>query len=181
MRQIKYNSRFEGVFEIQNGRYYDERGWFSELYDDSWLEETGISFVKDNVSFSQKGTIRGLHFQNPHPQGKLVSVIQGKVADYFVDLRKNSKTFGEWGFVMLDAGLANMLYVPEGFAHGFVAVEDSIFHYKCTDIYSKESEKSLYFFDEDVNIALQNMDSIKMNIKDLRGKRLKDFTDEELF
>jgi dTDP-4-dehydrorhamnose 3,5-epimerase len=137
----------------------DGRGYFKEVFK-SW----GPTFVQENESYSKKGTIRGLHFQNPNPQGKLVSTISGEIYDLFVDLRKNSETFGLGGGVTLTPG--NSIYVPEGFAHGFVALQDSKIVYRCTD-WGYE----LKFNDE----------SILMSKKDLQAKRLNDFTEQELF
>jgi dTDP-4-dehydrorhamnose 3,5-epimerase len=155
----------------------DGRGYFKEVFK-SW----GPTFVQENESYSKKGTIRGLHFQNPNPQGKLVSTISGEIYDLFVDLRKNSETFGLGGGVTLTPG--NSIYVPEGFAHGFVALQDSKIVYRCTDFYDPESEKSLYFFDPNIDWGYElkfNDESILMSKKDLQAKRLNDFTEQELF
>ena len=173
--------KFKDVLIGIRPKFGDDRGWFSEVHDASWTD-LPFTFVKDNVSKSAPGTLRGLHFQNPKPQGKLVTVLQGRVVDFFVDLRKQSKTFGEWGMVELSETQHISLYVPEGFAHGFYVTgdEDAIFHYKCTDAYYPEHEHSLNFFDPDINIDY-DFESIIANKKDLQGKRLKDFTKGELF
>ena len=144
-----------GLLEIFPRVFEDERGFFFESFHEEILRKQGIEvrFVQDNQSFSVKGVLRGLHFQNsPYAQGKLVRVISGKVLDVAVDLRKNSPTFGEHYKVVLDAEKNNMLYVPDGFAHGFVALEDSIFFYKCTNYYNKESEGGILWNDETLKI-----------------------------
>lgn len=145
----------EGLLEIYPRIFKDERGFFLETYNKTAFEKAGIKtpFVQDNQSFSVKGVLRGLHFQKePFAQAKLVSVISGKVLDVAVDLRKNSPTFGKHFSVVLDAEKRNMLLVPEGFAHGFVALEDSVFSYKCSNIYNKESEGGIIWNDKDLNI-----------------------------
>jgi dTDP-4-dehydrorhamnose 3,5-epimerase len=112
-----------------------------------------VHFVQDNQSFSVKGVLRGLHFQKaPYAQGKLVRVLVGKVLDIAVDLREDSPTFGKYESFLLDAAQQNMAYIPEGFAHGFVALEDSVFSYKCTNTYHKASESGLIWNDPDLNI-----------------------------
>jgi dTDP-4-dehydrorhamnose 3,5-epimerase len=172
---------FEDVKIIDRPKFGDERGWFSEVYDTLW-KELGFSFCKDNVSKSQPGTLRGLHFQNPYPQGKLVTVLQGSVVDFFVDLRKNSKTFGKYGQMELTEENAKMVYIPEGFAHGFYVncSIETIFYYKCTNSYYPQHEYCLNFFDPDIDINYEFQYMIG-NKKDLQGKRLKDFKKEELF
>ncbi len=145
----------EGLLELQPRIFKDERGFFLETFNKETFEKVGIKtqFVQDNQSFSTKGVLRGLHFQKaPFAQAKLVSVISGKVLDVAVDLRKNSPTFGKHLVVLLEADKRNMLLVPEGFAHGFVALEDSVFSYKCSNIYNKESEGGIIWNDKDLNI-----------------------------
>jgi dTDP-4-dehydrorhamnose 3,5-epimerase len=145
----------EGLVEIYPRIFKDERGFFFESYNKPAFEKAGIktAFVQDNQSFSFKGVLRGLHFQKaPFAQAKLVSVISGRVLDVAVDIRKNSPTYGKHFSVILEAEKRNMLLVPEGFAHGFVALEDSIFSYKCSNIYNKESEGGIIWNDKDLNI-----------------------------
>lgn len=145
----------EGLVELFPNVFEDERGLFFESYNEASFEALGLPsrFVQDNQSFSVKGVLRGLHFQNaPHAQGKLVRVISGKVLDIAVDLREGSPTFGKYETFLLDAELNNLAYIPEGFAHGFVALEDSIFSYKCTNGYNKASESGLIWNDPDLNI-----------------------------
>jgi len=148
----------EGLIEIIPTVYKDERGYFFETYNKQAFEAHGIPthFVQDNQSFSKKGVVRGLHFQrDPHAQGKLVRVVMGRVIDIAVDIRPNSPTFGQYEAVELDANLGNLFYLPEGFAHGFVALEDAIFIYKCTNLYNKASEGGIIWNDPTINIDWQ--------------------------
>jgi len=148
-------TKFEGVFEIIPRIFEDDRGYFFESFNQSLFEQyvPNTIFVQDNQSFSTKGVLRGLHFQKPpYSQGKLVRVIKGVVLDVIVDLRLGSPTYGEWGSFELNAAENNMLYVAEGFAHGFVTLEDAIFSYKCTNFYHKESEGGIIWNDKDLNI-----------------------------
>ncbi len=159
---------FEGLFEIQPRIFEDERGYFFESFNEKLFLEHGIkdSFVQDNQSFSTKGVLRGLHLQNaPYEQGKLVRVITGKVLDVVVDVRPHSATFGQWYSVILDSKLQNLLYVPKGFAHGFVTLEDAIFSYKCTNFYNKSAEGGLLWNDPFLNIDWK-INEIKVNAKD---------------
>ncbi|RYC71184.1 MULTISPECIES: dTDP-4-dehydrorhamnose 3,5-epimerase [Spirosoma] len=145
----------EGLIELIPRVFDDERGYFFESYNKPMFASLGLpmDFVQDNQSFSVKGVLRGLHMQNePFAQGKLVRVITGQVLDVAVDLRPDSPTFGQYETFLLDARLANMAYIPEGFAHGFVALEDSIFSYKCTNVYNKGAESGIRWDDPDLNI-----------------------------
>jgi dTDP-4-dehydrorhamnose 3,5-epimerase len=149
------NTKIEGLIEIYPRLFKDERGFFFESYQKKIFEQNGIpfDFVQDNQSFSMAGVLRGLHFQNaPYAQGKLVRVIKGKVLDVAVDIRPNSPTFGQYEKFILDESLQNMVYIPEGFAHGFLAIEDSIFTYKCTNVYHKTSESGIRWDDSTLNI-----------------------------
>jgi dTDP-4-dehydrorhamnose 3,5-epimerase len=144
-----------GVIECIPTKFHDDRGHFYESYNQTRFAANGITenFVQDNYSYSTAGVIRGLHFQKePHGQGKLVRCMTGKVMDVVVDLRKSSPTFGQHGTYILDAEVGNMLYVPVGFAHGFVALTDTIFVYKCTDFWNKEAESGLRWNDPTLNI-----------------------------
>jgi dTDP-4-dehydrorhamnose 3,5-epimerase len=145
-----------GIIECIPTKFHDDRGHFYESYNQPRFAANGITenFVQDNYSYSTAGVIRGLHFQKePHGQGKLVRCMTGKVMDVVVDLRKSSPTFGQHGTYILDAEIGNMLYVPIGFAHGFVALTDAIFVYKCTDFWNKEAESGLRWNDPTLNIA----------------------------
>ena len=143
-------SHIQGLVEILPRVFSDERGFFFESYSKKIFAENGIpfEFVQDNQSFSSKGVLRGLHFQQePFAQGKLVRVITGKVMDVVVDIRPQSPTFGQHATFLLDSQLNNLVYVPTGFAHGFVVLEDAIFHYKCTNLYNKSAEGGLRWND----------------------------------
>jgi len=136
--------------------FADDRGYFFESYSYQKLKDLGIDklFVQDNESKSQKGVLRGLHFQNPpFAQAKLVRVIKGAVLDVAVDIRKNSPTYGQHVAVELSEQNKRIFYIPEGFAHGFLTLEnDTIFSYKCSQFYNKESEASLLWNDETLGI-----------------------------
>ena len=153
MEFIKH--RLSGVIECIPTKYHDERGFFYESYNQTRFAANGIpeDFVQDNYSFSTKGVLRGLHFQhNPNGQGKLVRVMTGKALDVVVDLRKDSPTFGQHEKFVLDADKGNMLYVPIGFAHGFIALEETIFVYKCTNFWNKEAESGIRWNDPQLGI-----------------------------
>lgn len=159
----------EGLIEIYPRIFGDARGHFFESYRYDIFAQNGISFqfVQDNQSFSTAGVLRGLHFQNPpFAQGKLVRVITGKVIDIAVDIRPDSPTFGKYEKFVLDATLQNMVYIPEGFAHGFAALEDSVFAYKCTNNYNKASEGGIIWNDPDLNIDW-GIESPNVSEKDL--------------
>lgn len=145
----------QDVIIIEPRVFEDSRGLFFESFNSDTWERQGLpyQFVQDNQSFSAKGVLRGLHFQQgEHAQGKLVRVIVGRVLDVAVDLRPNSPTFGKWEFYDLDAKTNKMVYIPTGFAHGFLALEDSIFSYKCTAGYNKESEGGIIWNDSKLKI-----------------------------
>lgn len=146
----------QDVVIIEPRVFEDSRGLFFESFNsDTWkLQGLPYQFVQDNQSFSSKGVLRGLHFQQgAHAQGKLVRVISGRVVDVAVDMRPKSPTFGKWEFYDLDAKTNKMVYIPTGFAHGFLALEDSIFSYKCTAGYNKESEGGIIWNDPKLKIA----------------------------
>jgi dTDP-4-dehydrorhamnose 3,5-epimerase len=147
--------RLSGLLLIEPDVYEDDRGYFMETWNQRAYREHGldVTFVQDNLSYSQHGVLRGLHFQNPHPQGKLVSVLQGEVFDVAVDIRAESDTFGQWEGLTLSAENGRQLYVPEGFAHGFVVTsEAALFHYKCTDFYHPEAEGIIRWNDPDLGV-----------------------------
>lgn len=152
-------TKIEGVLIIEPQVFGDERGFFVETYNKKRYQENGVDpeFVQDNISKSIKGVLRGLHFQkNPHAQGKLVQVIQGKVLDVAVDIRYGSPTFGEWVSVELSGENKKQFWVPSGFAHGFISLEnDTIFNYKCTNFYAPEAEGAIAWNDKDLNIDWQ--------------------------
>jgi len=158
--------------------YVDNRGYFLESYNKNDLASIiNVDFVQDNESKSQKNVLRGLHFQKPpHAQGKLVRVITGSVLDIAVDLRKNSMTYGKHFKHVLSAENKNQLYIPEGFAHGFLVLEDeTIFSYKCTKYYNKESEDSLLWNDTTLNINWEIENPI-ISEKDKNAEIFSNFT-----
>jgi dTDP-4-dehydrorhamnose 3,5-epimerase len=147
----------QGIVIVTPKVYSDNRGSFLETYKRSDYVAAGISeeFIQDNRSISCRGTLRGLHFQRPpHMQAKLVQVVSGAVWDVAVDLRKDSSTYLKWFYLELSAGNRLMLYIPVGFAHGFLALEDdTIFAYKCSAEYDRESEGGIRWDDPDIDIS----------------------------
>lgn len=145
----------DGPLIIEPQVFGDERGFFMESWNRAVFAEAGITcdFVQDNHSRSHKGVLRGLHFQNPQPQGKLVRVVSGAVFDVAVDLRRSSPTFGKWVGVELSARNKRLFWVPEGFAHGFLTLEDNTdFLYKCTAPYAPQHEHTLAWDDPEIGI-----------------------------
>ena len=165
----------EGVLLIKPDIFSDERGLFSETFSLKKYKEFGITldFVQDNLSFSIKNTLRGLHFQQNNPQGKLVRVVSGKVMDVVVDIRQESNNFGRYLTIDLDDKEFNQLYIPPGYAHGFLTLsEKAIFEYKCTDYYYPEDQFGLIWNDPSINIPwptktplLSNQDKNFPNLK----------------
>ena len=167
-----------GLLVIEPKVFGDERGFFMESWNAEGFAAAGLNlnFVQDNHSRSQKGVLRGMHFQNPGPQGKLVRVVSGAVYDVAVDLRRSSPTFGQWFGVELSAENKRMFWVPQGFAHGFLTLEDNTdFVYKCDAPYDPQSEHSLAWDDRDVGIdwPTQGLD-VQLSAKDQEGKGLSD-------
>jgi dTDP-4-dehydrorhamnose 3,5-epimerase len=145
-----------GLFEIQPKVFGDSRGCFFESYSRRDYAAAGITlpFVQDNQSRSVRGVLRGLHFQRVHPQGKLVRAVFGEVFDVAVDLRPDSPGYGKWHAVVLSGERQNQLYVPPGFAHGFLVLsETAVFAYKCTDFYYPEDEGGVIWNDPDIGVA----------------------------
>jgi dTDP-4-dehydrorhamnose 3,5-epimerase len=157
---------------LQPKVFQDDRGYFYEPYNKKVLAAVGVKeeFVQDNQSMSQKGVVRGLHFQNPpYAQAKLVRVIQGSVWDVVVDIRKNSPTYGKHFGLELSEKNKTIFYIPAGFAHGFVTLEDNtIFLYKCSDFYNKESEDCILWNDPDLSIPWNTPNPI-LSEKDKKG------------
>jgi dTDP-4-dehydrorhamnose 3,5-epimerase len=144
-----------GVLVFEPKVFGDERGFFMETWRADRYEEAGLParFVQDNLSFSHRGVLRGLHFQNPDQQGKLVYVLQGEAYDVAVDIRVGSPTFGEWEAVVLSSENKRQFYVPEGFAHGFLVTSSTaLFAYKCTAKYNAEAEASVLWNDAQIGI-----------------------------
>jgi dTDP-4-dehydrorhamnose 3,5-epimerase len=177
---MKYKeSKLKGLFIIEPNIYLDSRGYFFESFNNKNFEEnTGfkINFLQDNESKSQKNVLRGLHFQNnPSAQGKLVRVIQGSVLDVAVDIRRESKTYGKHIKEVLSAENKQMMYIPAGFAHGFVTLEnDTIFSYKCTNYYHKEAEGCILYNDSTLDIDWGVISPI-LSEKDKLGEKFSSF------
>jgi len=145
----------QGLYEIQPKIFGDRRGYFFECYSQRDFFAAGIDlpFVQDNQSMSGKGTLRGLHFQKTHPQGKLVRTILGEVFDVAADIRPDSPTYGKWHGVILSAEKQNQFYIPPGFAHGFLTLtEQAVFAYKCTEFYYPEDEGGIIWNDPGIGI-----------------------------
>ena len=149
-------TKLHGLCILEPRVFEDVRGYFLESYNKETFKKIGIDvdFVQDNQSLSSKGTLRGLHFQKPpYAQAKLVRVITGSILDVAVDIRLGSKTYGEYFSAVLSGKNKRMLYIPEGFAHGFLSLEDNtLIQYKCSDLYNKESEGGIVWNDPDINI-----------------------------
>lgn len=165
------------VLEVRTGRVGDDRGFFAETHSVEMWRQAGFesAFVQDNLSKSRRGTLRGMHFQiAPRAMGKLVRCLQGAIFDVAVDLRAGSSTYGRWVGRELSGDADLSLWVPVGFAHGFVALEDeTLVHYKCTDMHAPETERALHYADPDVAIAWPIEPSI-VTQKDADAPRLAD-------
>jgi dTDP-4-dehydrorhamnose 3,5-epimerase len=154
------NSPLRDVKRVKPQRLGDNRGWFAEVFNESTFEAAGLPtrFVQDNQSFSVKGVLRGLHYQLGKPQGKLIRVLSGHIWDVAVDLRRDSPDFGKWaGFALKGASIEEdieLLWIPEGFAHGFLVLSDTAeVLYKATDVYHPAGERSILWNDATLNIA----------------------------
>ena len=175
-RQIK------GIFEIQLEPHEDKRGFFMRVYDTQLFEEYKIdrNWVQENHSLSvEKGVIRGMHFQlPPHSEAKLIRVINGKIYDVFIDLRKGSPTFGQWDSINLSAGNKKMIYIPRGFAHGFCTLtENCEILYKMDNYYAPNSEGNIKWNDSDVGINWPVNNPI-ISEKDLKAKSFREFIEK---
>lgn len=167
-----------GVLIIEPKVFGDERGFFYESFNARAFEKASglqLQFVQDNHSRSQKGVLRGLHYQVEHAQGKLVRVTAGEVLDVAVDIRRSSPHFGKWASVRLSAENNRQLWIPPGFAHGFVVLSDyAEFLYKTTDYYAPSAERCIRWDDPDLNIDWQLNGTPTLSAKDQNGKTLKD-------
>lgn len=171
-------TEIEGLLIIKPKVFEDDRGYFYESYNEQLYRAHGIvmNFVQDNQSMSKRGVLRGLHFQNkPYAQGKLIRVLKGCVFDVAVDIRKKSATYGQWHSVILSEDNKLQYWIPPGFAHGFLTLEnDTILSYKCTELYNKESEESIRWNDPDLKISWSYYDPI-LSDKDRNATLFKDF------
>ena len=176
LRAVK--TPIDGLLVVEPKLFKDARGYFMESYHRQAFKDAGIDveFVQDNQAQSVRGTLRGLHFQKKHPQAKLVHVLSGRAFDVAVDLRASSQTFGRWHGVTLDAESHRLFFVPAGFAHGYLALSETVvFAYKCSDFYHPEDEGGLLWNDPDVGIQwpLEGIGEPLLSEKDRRMPGLK--------
>lgn len=177
-----FETKLPGVLIVEPKIFGDERGFFLETWNEGRYRAIGIPgpFLQDNLSYSRKGVLRGLHFQNPNTQGKLVYVLQGEVYDVAVDIRPDSPTFRQWVSTTLSAENKRQFYIPAGFAHGFcVTSETALFAYKCTDMYNPQAEGSILWNDPDLRIDWPTQ-TPELSAKDAEGTRLADFPEDRL-
>jgi dTDP-4-dehydrorhamnose 3,5-epimerase len=180
MKIIK--TELEGALIIEPRVFEDTRGYFMETYQQERYKDAGIDkvLVQDNLSYSVKNTLRGLHYQINKPQAKLVQVLKGKVFDVAVDIRKDSSTYGKWVGVELSDVNNRQFYIPEGFAHGFcVLSETAYFVYKCSDYYSPEDEGGILWSDPDIGIKWPVSEPV-LSEKDMKYSCLKEIKPEML-
>jgi dTDP-4-dehydrorhamnose 3,5-epimerase len=180
-------TKMAGLMTVEPSVFADTRGYFMETYQRLRYKEAGIDvhFIQDNLAFSRKNILRGLHYQSPHDQAKLVQVFQGEVFDVAVDIRRGSPTFGQWFGTKLSAENKVQLFVPAGFAHGYcVLSETALFHYKCSDYYAPKCEGGVLWSDPDVGITwpldkpiLSDKDAASPRLKDVPLDRLPEYTD----
>ncbi|MEW8194682.1 MAG: dTDP-4-dehydrorhamnose 3,5-epimerase [Candidatus Thiodiazotropha sp.] len=171
------------VMLLNPQRFGDQRGWFMESWQADRYEQLGVprDFVQDNQAYSQKGVLRGLHIQNPYGQGKLVQVIRGEVFDVAVDVRQGSPWFGQWVGVHLSETNHHQLYVPIGFAHGYLVLsEDAIFTYKCTDYYHPETQFSIRWDDPQIGVEWPGAVSPVLAEKDRDAPLLSEIPEQQL-
>lgn len=153
--RVQLNSPIQGLMLFEIPRFGDERGFFCEIYNQGRAHEDGldIDFVQDNMSRSAAGVLRGLHYQWPHPQGKLVTCTEGELWDVAVDLRQGSSTFGQWHAEILSAENRRQFWIPAGFAHGFAVIKGpATLVYKCDSLYIKEHDKGVRWNDPDLGV-----------------------------
>lgn len=176
-------SKLPAVLIFEPRVFRDARGYFMESFNENRYRDAGVKekFVQDNISASNGPVMRGLHYQLKNPQGKLVSVLRGKVLDVVVDIRRGSPQFGQWIAEELSAENNKQIYVPPGFAHGFCVLSDEvIFHYKCTDYYNPQDEYGILWSDADLNIAWPQSTNFTLSGKDSQLPLLKDIPPAEL-
>jgi dTDP-4-dehydrorhamnose 3,5-epimerase len=171
-----------GVLVLEPRTFSDDRGYFLETWHETRYSELGLSerFVQDNLSFSRRDVLRGLHFQHPNGQGKLVFAIQGEIFDVAVDIRVGSPTYGKWVGETLSGGTMRQIYIPPGFAHGFAVLSDSaLVAYKCTEYYSPTHESSLRWDDQALGIKWPVANPI-VSAKDQDAPRLAEISRDRL-
>ena len=173
MDKFKFTkTSIDGVYVIEPTIFGDNRGYFTETYNynDFKANGIGVKFVQDNQAKSQKGVLRGLHFQKKYPQGKLIRVISGEVFDVAVDLRKDSETYGKWVGAILSAENNKQFFVPKGFAHGYLVLSETTeFVYKCDEFYHPEDEGGLIWNDETIGIEWPDVGEIILSEKDTKN------------
>ena len=177
-------AHIDGIIIISPNSFSDDRGYFFESFKENEYRDHGIihNFVQDNISKSKKGTLRGLHYQiGKFAQGKLCQVLSGEVLDVAVDIRFGSPTYGKYVSAVLSENNHEQIWIPPGFAHGFSVLSDeAIFHYKCTQYYSKEHERSIYYADRDLKIDW-NIENPLVSPKDKESKFFKDIEKDFVF
>lgn len=179
MSKFKFIETYiNGLYVIEPKVFEDSRGFFMESYNQEEFYKAGLNmkFIQDNESFSRKGVLRGLHYQKKHSQGKLIRVLQGKVLDVVVDIRKKSPTFGKYYSIILSADNKKQLYIPKEFAHGFLVLSNTTtFLYKCTDYYYQQYESGIIYNDKHIAINWPiETESIILSDKDKRWKSFND-------
>ena len=174
---------FNDVIVFTPEVYKDNRGLFFQSYDDTISEHINEIFVQDNHSYSHKNVIRGLHYQWDKPMGKLVRVVRGSAIDYFVDIRRGSPTYGQHSSVILSTENNKMIWIPEGFAHGFLSLEDhTTVLYKCTAFYNKLGESGIDPFDPEINIDWTiNKEDAVISEKDIKSQSLQEYSKDIKF
>ncbi|MEN5059245.1 dTDP-4-dehydrorhamnose 3,5-epimerase [Luteimonas sp. TWI1416] len=175
-------TKLPGAVVLEPAVFGDARGFFFETWNAARFGQHGLptTFVQSNVSSSAKGVLRGLHYQWPRPQGKLVSVLQGEVFDVAVDIRRGSPTFGQWDGVLLSAENKRQFWIPEGFAHGFAVLsETALFSYLCTDIYVKEADAGVRWDDPQIGVEWP-IDAPLLSDKDAQAPLLADIAQDRL-
>ena len=178
-----FTTCLEGVFIIEPKIFEDSRGFFMEIHHQTRYQQSGVNgrFVQDNFSYSIKNTLRGLHYQLPHPQAKLIQVITGEIYDVAVDIRQGSSTFGKWTGVHLSDKNHRQIFIPEGFAHGFcVLSETAHVLYKCTALYHPDDEKGILWSDPGIGIDWPVADPF-LSGKDQRYPNISEIPPEHLF
>lgn len=179
-----HHTDLSGVILIEPKAHLDSRGFFLESWQQERYTALGIPdapWAQDNASLSHRGVLRGLHFQFPHPQGKLITVLQGQIFDVAVDIRKGSPQFGKWTSAILSSENLHQLWIPKGFAHGFLVLsEKALVSYKASDFYHPEEEQSLLWNDPEIGIQWPQEVTPSLSQKDEKGLLLKDIPDSSL-
>lgn len=176
------DTRLPGCKVIEPAVFGDARGYFFESWNAGRFAEHGLpaAFVQSNISSSSRGVLRGLHYQWPRSQGKLVTVLEGEVYDVAVDIRRGSPTFGQWEALVLSAENRRQFWIPEGFAHGFAVLsETALFHYLCTDVYVKEADAAVRWNDADIAVDWP-VSAPTLSAKDENAPFLKDIDEGRL-